>query len=133
MEMSGCTSVRPAPPSECGSGLGRDHMTAPTAAARCGCDTMTDNEASDTEIPHKAADRIEWICERAQRLEFIRDEDWIEAEIRYLWENPDEFEAGDSQDVPADVAKEDYLLFRLGVAFGTDYEHHFPRGEHDGG
>lgn len=62
-------------------------------------------------------------------MDVIRGEDWVENEIRYLWNNPDEFEAGDTQEVPKGVDKEDYILFRLGVAFGTDYEHNFPRGE----
>lgn len=33
----------------------------------------------------------------------------------------------DSHEVPEDVAHEDYALFRLGLGFGTDYEHYFPR------
>jgi hypothetical protein len=76
--------------------------------------------------------RIEWILNRAQKLDLVRHEDWIADELEYLWNNPDEFEAANTHETPTGVDPKDYALFRLGVLFGTDYEHYFPRGDDDG-
>jgi hypothetical protein len=89
------------------------------------------SDRDDTEIPHDSDDRLEWICARAKTMDTLQSNAWIEDEIRYLWNNPDEFAAGNSYEQPAGVEKEVYILFRLGIAFGTDYEHHYPRDTHE--
>lgn len=84
----------------------------------------------DAGIPQDDPDaRVEWIIKRAQKLDFIREEDWIADEIEYLWNHPDEFEAGETFNAPEGVDDADYALFHLALCFGTDYEHYFPRGE----
>ena len=81
--------------------------------------------------PETQPERFEWILERAKRLDLIRGEDWIAAEVRKLWNHPDVYENEPDKlyDVPPEVDQADYVLFRLGVAFGTEYEHEFPREE----
>lgn len=85
----------------------------------------TDDKASS--IPSDPDERIEWVIERAAMLDEIRDEDWIADTVEYVWNHPDEFERGDALDRPDDVDEADFGLFRLGLLFGTDYEHYFPR------
>lgn len=93
----------------------------------------TGADPDEGELPGPPADReerFEWILERAKRLDVLRGEDWIASEVRKLWNHPDVYEADPDRlyDVPPGVSEADYILFRLGVAFGTEYEHEFPRG-----
>jgi len=80
------------------------------------------------ELPEDLEDAIK----RAHTLDFIRDgeEHWVAEEMLKLWENPDLYEDDPEElyEVPDGVDQEDYVLFRLAVVFGTQYEHAYPRG-----
>lgn len=90
----------------------------------------TVNESTES-IPKDPDDRIAWIIKRAQLLDKIRDEEWVADTVEDLWNNPEVFENDDFEwNTPSDdVDEEDVQLFRLGVLFGTDYEHFHPRPE----
>lgn len=92
---------------------------------------MTLSDESDRP-PQSHPERFEWICARARMLESRRDEDWIEDRLRWLWDHPDEFVRSGMPDAPEGIDKDDYLLFKMGVLFGTEFEHEFPRAEYDG-
>ena len=51
--------------------------------------------------------------------------EWVVEEMEYLWNNPQDYAKGEALD---DELKDEplYLLFRLGVAFGTTYERGYP-------
>lgn len=84
-------------------------------------------------IPESQPERIEWVLDRGQILDSIRtnEPDWVADELEYLWNNPEEFESGGTHKCPDGVHEETYILFRLGVAFGTDYEYYYPRDEEE--
>lgn len=83
------------------------------------------------EIPDDPDERIDWILDRARMLDVIRRAGWIADEIEKHWENPDQFADDGLYEVPERADKQDYALFKLGLLFGTEYEHQFPRD--DGG
>lgn len=86
------------------------------------------NSDKDAEgIPENPQERFDWILKRAMKLDAIRESNWIADEVDKLWNNPGEYEGGETYEVPEDVKEQDYVLFRLGVAFGTEYEYEFPR------
>lgn len=87
---------------------------------------------SDTGMPRSQPERIEWLYKCARGMDLVRDEDWIENRLEWLWNHPNEFARGETPEPPEGVAEEDYRLFQLGLLFGTDYEHEFPRSEYDG-
>lgn len=81
-------------------------------------------------IPKTQPERFEWIRNRAMRLDFIRDDEpnWIADELERLWNNPDEFEKGETYVCPNGVDERDYALVRLLLNFGIDYEREYPAG-----
>lgn len=79
--------------------------------------------------PDDHPERIEWMFDRGAMLDRLRHSDWIEDEMRYLWENPDEFEEGGTHDAPDNAFRTEYNLFRLGVLFGIEYEREYPTDE----
>lgn len=79
-------------------------------------------------FPHEPEERISRILNTAEKLDRVRDEpDWIEEEVKFLWNNVEKFEEGGHMNTPDGVDKKDYNLFKLGVLFGTDYEYYYPR------
>jgi hypothetical protein len=51
--------------------------------------------------------------------------DWVAEEMEKLWENPEDFESADSLDQEL-MDSPLYMMFRLGVGFGTEYEREYP-------
>lgn len=82
---------------------------------------------ADGGIPQEQPERFEWILERAKMLDVIRGESWITDELEYLWENPEDYEAGEAYEVPDGAEEEDYALFKLALNFGVEYEAHYPQ------
>lgn len=79
------------------------------------------------ELPDDSEERQEWLIGRGAELDAARDSMWVAAELDYLWDNPDEYENGESYEIPDDADQEAYALFRLGFVSGVEYEHQYPR------
>jgi len=67
-----------------------------------------------------------------ESYEYIRDmveqsemPEWVLEELDKLWNNPDKFESGETLN-QARLDNPLYLMFRLGVGFGTEYERKYP-------
>ena len=50
---------------------------------------------------------------------------WVTEEMTRLWDNPDSFEEGGTLDEEL-VDNPNYLMFRLGIVFGIEYERKYP-------
>lgn len=85
------------------------------------CEIMEERRAEER--------RIDELLNRAEALDAARGSDWVADEVHTLLWNPDAYAAGETYEVPDGVDAEAYALFRFAVAFGTDYEHLFPRDE----
>ena len=87
---------------------------------------MTDSGPPCTDNPEA---RMEWMLKRAEWLDGLMEgEDWVADEIEKHWNYPKLFENGDLHEVPDETDETTYLLFKLALLFGTDYEHYYPRG-----
>lgn len=91
---------------------------------------MTDRYAEG--MPRSQPERIEWIYHCARMMDLVREEDWIEDRLEWLWNHPNEFASSGTPEPPKGIDEEDYQLFRLGLLFGIDYEHEYPREEYNG-
>jgi hypothetical protein len=83
------------------------------------------NEQEETE-PAPPPEPIEALTEQARRLERVTGEHWLAEELRYMWENPEEFAAGEFANPPEHVTDEVYAVLYLGIAFGIEYEQAYP-------
>lgn len=50
---------------------------------------------------------------------------WVNDEMEKLWNNPEGFESGETLNEEM-LDNPLYLIFRLGVGFGTEYERKYP-------
>ena len=80
-------------------------------------------------IPQSHPERREWLFDRAGKLERLLDEDWIEDEIRKLWNNPEEY-ANEGLYDPSGIENEElYALVHFAVGFGIEYERQYPQSD----
>jgi len=71
------------------------------------------------EDPDESYEYIKEMVEESEMPE------WVSDELEKLWNNPDKFESGETlnEELMDDPF---YLMFRLGVGFGTEYERKYP-------
>ena len=91
---------------------------------------MSDYEAQ--KMPDVIADRLEVIDERFAKSEADHS---LSDMLRYIWDNPEKWEDGIHnhlrEDFDVDGLSDSANFVILGILFGTEYEHAYPRDGRD--